>query len=215
MDSKTTTQEQISALADGEISVGQLDGILALLRDKDAQENWKLYHQIGDLLRSDDMNVRLSESFSARLSARLEAEPTIMAPAATLQNIPALSQGNEAQNNVRPAKLVGRRWAIPGMAAAAAMAAIAFVSTPQLMVALKGTSPSSPASISVAGNNAGDLSTGGGGKETVMAASSTGEMVVRDPRIDDYLLAHQRYSPSVYSTAQYARSATFATESNK
>jgi sigma-E factor negative regulatory protein RseA len=38
---------------------------------------------------------------------------------------------------------------------------------------------------------------------------------LRDPGIDDYLLAHQRFSPSVYSTAQYARSATFVNDSNK
>ncbi len=42
------------------------------------------------------------------------------------------------------------------------------------------------------------------------------EMVyLRDPLIDQYLLAHQRFSPSVYSTAQYARSAAFANETNK
>jgi sigma-E factor negative regulatory protein RseA len=39
--------------------------------------------------------------------------------------------------------------------------------------------------------------------------------MLRDPDIDDYLLAHQRFSPSVYSTAQYARSATFATDTEK
>jgi sigma-E factor negative regulatory protein RseA len=39
--------------------------------------------------------------------------------------------------------------------------------------------------------------------------------VLRDPRIDEYLLAHQRFSPSMFSTAQYARSATFATDSGK
>jgi sigma-E factor negative regulatory protein RseA len=49
---------------------------------------------------------------------------------------------------------------------------------------------------------------------TITVASQDGE-VLRDPRIDDYLLAHQRFSPSVYSTAQYARSATFAVESDK
>ncbi len=38
---------------------------------------------------------------------------------------------------------------------------------------------------------------------------------LRDPLIDQYLLAHQRFSPSVYSTAQYARSAAFANEKDK
>jgi sigma-E factor negative regulatory protein RseA len=49
----------------------------------------------------------------------------------------------------------------------------------------------------------------------VVSANAPEGVVLRDPRIDEYLLAHQRFSPSVYSTAQYARSATFATDSNK
>jgi len=38
---------------------------------------------------------------------------------------------------------------------------------------------------------------------------------LRDPQFDQYLLAHQRFSPSVYSTAQYARSAAFANDKDK
>jgi sigma-E factor negative regulatory protein RseA len=53
------------------------------------------------------------------------------------------------------------------------------------------------------------------GHIAVVSANAPEGVVLRDPRIDEYLLAHQRFSPSVYSTAQYARSATFATDSNK
>jgi sigma-E factor negative regulatory protein RseA len=49
--------------------------------------------------------------------------------------------------------------------------------------------------------------------EARVVAQQGGE-VLRDTRIDEYLLAHQRFSPSVYSTAQYARSATFAIDSD-
>jgi sigma-E factor negative regulatory protein RseA len=48
--------------------------------------------------------------------------------------------------------------------------------------------------------------------KTITVASQDGE-VLRDPQIDEYLLAHQRFSPSVYSTAQYARSASFDVDS--
>jgi sigma-E factor negative regulatory protein RseA len=97
----------------------------------------------------------------------------------------------------RPARVAGyKRWALPGMVAAAATAAIAFVVTPQLMVAMKGNPASEPAG-------------------SVVTASAAQGTVLRDERIDDYLLAHQRFSPSVFSTAQYARTATFSTDSNK
>ncbi len=214
MNSKMNTQEQISAMADGEISVEQLDEALAALRSKDGHEDWKLYHQIGDLLRSEDMNVQLSKDFSARMSARLEAEPTIIAPAAK-SDAPAPSSLTCAVKETRSPKASVKRWAVPGMAAAAAMAAVAFVTTPQLMVAFKDAPADKSPGISVASNSVTSQANGGAAQETVIAASASGEIVVRDPRIDDYLLAHQRYSPSVYSTAQFARSATFATESNK
>jgi len=112
-----------------------------------------------------------------------------------------------------------RRWAIPGMIAAA-VASVAFIGTPQLMVAMKGepmpsageamvasTGTAQPVKVSGAAPAAGQFA----------AASSTapGEVVLRDSRIDDYLLAHQRFSPSMYSTAQFARSATFETAPGK
>jgi sigma-E factor negative regulatory protein RseA len=97
------------------------------------------------------------------------------------------------------------------MAAAAAMAAVAFVATPQLMVAMHGNPISAETSIASASTDKPSAAD----SATVTAASASGEVVMRDPRIDDYLFAHQRFSPSLYSTAQYARSATFATESTK
>ena len=88
-----------------------------------------------------------------------------------------------------------RRFAMPaGMAAAVAVAA--FLTVPQMMT-----------------SNA-PVVTAAAAPETITVASKDGE-VLRDPRIDDYLLAHQRFSPSVYSSAQYARAATFAVDSDK
>jgi sigma-E factor negative regulatory protein RseA len=195
MNTKDMSREQISALADGELSDQQLEVALAALRQQDARADWDVYHQIGDVLRSDDMAVSLSPEFSARMAARLEAEPAIVAP--IVQTVPSIAP--------RPS----RRWAIPGMVAAAAMAGIAFVTTPHLMVALQGQSDASAVASSTPALAVPSAS------ESTVAASVAGDVVLRDPRIDDYLLAHQRFSPSVYSTAQYARSATFATDSSK
>ncbi|WP_188419201.1 sigma-E factor negative regulatory protein [Oxalicibacterium solurbis] len=192
MNTTNMTREQISAFADGELPNGHLDVVLAALRQDEGRDAWNLYHQAGDALRSDELNVRLSADFNARMFARLEDEPTIMVP---------------ANKRVAVAKDASplRRFAMPGMAAAA-VAVAAFLTVPQMMTQNQHAAPtlaSAPAPVVASA-----------APETVTVASQEGE-VLRDPRIDEYLLAHQRFSPSVYSTAQYARSATFAVDSEK
>lgn len=71
-------KEKISALMDGELerlaSSGSLD---ALRAGGEARDTWRDYHLIGDAMR--DARV-LSPGFSARVAAKLAAEPTVMAP---------------------------------------------------------------------------------------------------------------------------------------
>ena len=185
MDNRELTRERISALVDGECGEVEADIALAALHGEGDQANWEIYHQIGDVLRSDDMAVNMRADFSTRMAARLAAEPIHLMPEA---HPPASSAVRTAQGF--------RRWALPGAIAAAAAAAMAFVATPQLMVALKGSTDPVPT-------------------VATMAASATEGAVLRDERIDDYLLAHQRFSPSVFSTTQYARTAAFASDSDK
>lgn len=197
MNTKEMTREKISAMADGELPSEHVDIVLAALRNNEGKTDWDIYHQIGDMLRSDDMAVELSPEFSARLSAYLDAEPTIIAPV-------AINRGQKTcKNPVLTGK--GKRWALPSMAAAAAMATVAFFTTPQLMVALNGGAETADSAVKPAS----------GANVSIVAASAPDGVVLRDPRIDDYLMAHQRISPSVYSTAQFARSANFATDWNK
>jgi len=202
MDTTQKTREQVSALADGELHDAELDAAFAALRNADAGADWELYHRIGDALRSEEVaNVALSNDFSSRLSARLAAEPAIVAPVGgvkTGQAVPASA----------------RRWALPGFAAAAAMAGIAFVATPQLMVALNGeaTSAAGQPVVAEVRQTPPVVPVAAAGPAV---AEESGAVVLRDPHVDDYLLAHQRFSPSIYSTAQYARSATLATQPDK
>jgi len=201
MNTNEMTREQISALADGELPDDHVDVVLAALRREQGKADWDIYHQIGDVLRSDDMDVNLSPGFAARLSAHLDAEPTIVAPVSRTAG-EAPQDCKEASGN-RGSQ--ARRWALPSMAAAAAMATVAFFTTPQLMVAMKGDADTVETTAKMAASE----------PAGVVAASASEGVVLRDPRIDDYLMAHQRISPSVYSTAQFARSANFASDSNK
>ncbi|SMP69698.1 sigma-E factor negative regulatory protein [Noviherbaspirillum suwonense] len=190
METKSLVQERVSVFADGETSDEQLDIALADLRNAEGKASWELYHQIGDLLRSDEMAVPMSAGFAASMAARLAAEPALVAPV-----LPA-----------RARKTGFRRMALPGVLAAAA-AAVAFVGTPQLMVAMHG-GPGSGATVAV-------VSDSGVSRTALNVNSARAGAVLRDQGIDEYLMAHQRFSPSVYSSAQYARSATFANESGK
>lgn len=78
MDTNKKMREYISAFADGELPDADLELALAALREADGHQTWRLYHRIGDALRSDPAagTGELSPDFAARLADRLAAEPT-------------------------------------------------------------------------------------------------------------------------------------------
>ena len=70
--------ERISAFMDGE--AGQAETHHALLRlkqDTESNQIWAAYHLIGDTMRGDPL---LRDDFMARFHARMESEPTQLAP---------------------------------------------------------------------------------------------------------------------------------------
>lgn len=216
-------REQISALADSELADSRIDVALAALRQTDERAAWDIYHQIGDVLRSDEMAVPLRPDFSARMAARLEAEPTIIA---SFHHASTASQTacETVPVKAAPGKRALKRFAMPGMVAVAAATA-ALMAAPQLMVAKKESPANANEQIMIASaNRTPTLSVSHASVAVPVVAAKAAavsstpareDVVLRDPRIDEYLLAHQRFSPSVYSTAQFARSATFATDSDK
>ena len=203
MNTKDITQEQISALADGELSDAYVDMALAALRQADGRDAWDVYHQIGDIMRSDDMALTMSADFSTRMAARLDAEPAIIAAPLAVTSQPseqiAVGGGQPVRVGVIGVRRTIKRFALPGMAAAA-VAAAAFIITPQAVVV------SGPAAQQMTLASASAVSDD-------HVVTHAGE-VLRDSRMDEYLTAHQRFSPSLYSAAQYARPATFAPDAN-
>jgi len=147
-------KDRISALMDGELDEHAAEDALNQVgRDAEAGETWRTYHMIGDLLREDRV---LSPGFAARVSERLGAEPTVLAPAAAR---------------------TPRRWfPLPVAAAAAAVALVAWVAfAPQ-----RDVQPPAPAPGPV-------------------AEAAKPPAVVPRPTVaaNDYLLAHQGFSPRV------------------
>ena len=216
METKDMTQEQISALLDSELGDAHIEVALATLRRSEGKATWDAYHQIGDVLRSEDMAHEFSDGFTARLLSRLDEEPPILAPSPRGEPQPAQLQQAAAGG----ARL--KRFGIPiAIAAAAVFALVAVPQFTKKQDRIAGTETIQLPSGGP-GNGGGIVLTGGaGGAQT--AAPQTGTVtaadgaVLRDPRLDEYLMAHQRYSPAWNSSAEYARSATYTvtSDSNK
>lgn len=146
------------------------------------------------------MAISLSPDFATSFSARLEAEPTILAPGIGQDQTGQLRTSIASSGSAR----IYKRFSVQSIAVAATVAVFAYISAPQLMVALKGAPQNGRASTAMMASSS-----------TSIISNAQEGTVLRDPQIDQYLLAHQRFVPSAYSIAQYARPATFATDSNK
>jgi sigma-E factor negative regulatory protein RseA len=71
--------EHISRLVDGELDEVEVDAVCAHLKRGEGMATWVCYHAIGDALRGAD---HASPEFVRRFAARLDAEPTVLAPRA-------------------------------------------------------------------------------------------------------------------------------------
>jgi sigma-E factor negative regulatory protein RseA len=153
-------KEILSVWMDDELSREQADALLPQIkRDGQLRRDWDCYHLIGDALRGVE-----GADIGAKLRARLDAEPTVLAPR-------------------RRSKPERPHWG--AMSIAASAAAVAFVG----WMALSGKPTESVQMAAV--------------PATVIPHASA---VVADGT-KDYLLAHQRYSPSsaMQGVAPYVR----------
>jgi len=70
--------EQLSALTDNEIDLADAEHLLASMQSNSpAAEAWSRYHLIGDAMRGTPM---LSADFKDKLMAKIDMEPTVLAP---------------------------------------------------------------------------------------------------------------------------------------
>ncbi|HEU0188228.1 MAG TPA: sigma-E factor negative regulatory protein [Gallionellaceae bacterium] len=71
-------KERISTLMDGELYEDEATALLGNLKsDAEAQQDWRAYHLIGDVLRQPD---HISRDITPALRVRLREEPAVLAP---------------------------------------------------------------------------------------------------------------------------------------
>jgi len=79
-------RDQISRLMDGDLDGAEAEAAFCELKRSERFEEWTCYHVIGDCLRR---NGGPTAGFASRFAARLESEPTVVAPHATQRQQPS------------------------------------------------------------------------------------------------------------------------------
>jgi sigma-E factor negative regulatory protein RseA len=148
------TNERISALMDGEADEPELTrDLIHLSSNGDLRRTWDTYHLIGDTLRG-----HAAPALAAKVSQRLDREPTVLAP---------------------PRRAPRGKIAQLVYSAAACVAAVALV----VWLALPGLKPE-PQQVAASAPQ-GTLSAA---PEAALTPAAVG--------VENYLLAHQSFSPA-------------------
>lgn len=171
-------KQDISALMDGELEASQASSVIGQIgRNPGLQEQWAIYHLIGDAIRH---SVEYPRDLTRKVSEKLEAEVTVLTP----RRLPRRSSA--------------RVYVVSAAASVAAVAMVAWVmlqSAPEVARPVIAQPQSAPMATLVATTPA-------------VAQRTAGSSAAPLPRaIDEYLLAHQEYSPStqIQGVAPYIR----------
>lgn len=164
--------DRLSAFMDGESSPAEThQALLRLNQDAECRETWSTFHLIGDVMRGDAL---MHEDFMTLFHARMESEPTQLAPRRTQW----------------------RKYAGYGLSAAASVSAIAIVAS--LVFTDNPLLPKQGEQIVVADPQR---------AATVQQVAPRPAAVVTTGKLNEYLMAHQEYSPStaIQGVAPYVR----------
>jgi negative regulator of sigma E activity len=123
---------RLSCLLDGELQADECRALVERLRqDEDACRRWNMLNCAGDAIRSADVASWHADGFVTRVSAALDGEPTVLAPAALASR-----------------SSIGR-WLLPGAGVAAAAVVLLAVGLPVRQAsspgALASKAPAAPA----------------------------------------------------------------------
>ena len=164
-------RSRLSAAMDGDRE--PLDQVCRAWRDDpDARATWHAYHLIGDVMRSSELASAPSRdaAFLAALRQKLADEPVVLAPAPAAKPVRSRSG-----------------WLMPAAAAAG------FVVVAGVLVVTRLSGPGSeggaPVMAGAPGSPLGVMQVSTGA--LAVPANGLSGAVIRDPRLDEYLRAHQ------------------------
>ncbi|VTU39838.1 hypothetical protein H4CHR_04823 [Variovorax sp. PBS-H4] len=209
----TTVNEQVSALADGHLRDDEFAQVIDEVCGSDElRATWHAYHVVGDVLRS-GVHTACSDSslFLSRLQKRLATEPSVPALAPDAAAMPVLRRAEAANEPVFRWKLVA------GAASLAAAAAIGWNwvgvvgPRPAAQLAQQQQQQQQQGSGSVLAAS-GSAPQGGSSVLTpmrVVVGSGNPQVMLRDPRLDQLLEAHQQAGGASQMPSGFLRNATF------
>jgi sigma-E factor negative regulatory protein RseA len=201
--------ERLSALLDGELDGSGVETACRSWRaDAEMRRAWHDWHAIGDVLRSDDLacDPDAALGFCAAVSARLAREAVVLAPAPV-----AVGDAAPRQASLRS------RWAI-GSAVAAGVVLVAGtfavvgpgLAPPAERVALGDTSAAAPLDSAAQASPVRDSRFAGSDVTAPEVAVVADQKVIRDARLERYVVAHKQFagSSALGVPSAFLRSAT-------
>jgi sigma-E factor negative regulatory protein RseA len=213
MNDSDKLREQVSALVDGQLH-GE-DFALAVEQvcsQDELRRTWNAYHVVGEVLRSGQHTVcRDSSAFLAGFRERLASEggkPTVaVAPALAVKAVPQVEAANEPMfrwklvagvASLAAAAAIGWNWVGSGplQAPAGAQLAQGVGAAPVLASAIQpaGESPTTTTRV-------------------LIGERQQPQVMLRDPRLDALLEAHQQAGGGSHMPSGFLRNATFEGQS--
>lgn len=196
--------EWLSALADGQLDAAEFAAAMGMLAsDTQALASWRAYHVVGDVLRTAELSSHAADNgFAARFQARLAAEgpvqrPDVQAVVQVAQLAPVVSaQGASANDGQFRWKLVA------GLASVAAVAALSW----SALVPVGGSGQVAPQLAQAV-----PAVQGPPGVQGVAVAGPGRQVMMRDPRLDQLLVAHKQFggTSALQMPAGFLRNATY------
>jgi sigma-E factor negative regulatory protein RseA len=212
---RSDSREELSALADGELSGDAVRRACALWRDdSEHRSTWHAYQLIGDVMRSEDLacDASADRAFLGALRTRLAAEPVVLAP------VPTASAEALAGKSAAAGRTVWRTWRAPAAVAAGFVAVAGVLVVMRGAGSLPGAEPAvpiaqaelpaavaQPQALQQVAVPAAQLAA----TEPSQGIVANGQLI-RDAQLDRYLAAHKQFagSSALGVPSAFLRSAT-------
>lgn len=188
--------ELLSALADGVLEGEELAQALDLAAHSEAQRTWQLYQLVGDVLRAPELAAYGRNALAERVCAQL-AQQALRLQTAAGDMAEMVAAAAPARTEAANAAQFHWKW-IVGLASMATVAVVGWGVFGALReqgasaVQLAASQPAAPL-VAVADPN------------------GAAQPMLRDPRLDELLAAHQQYgyTPALQMPAGFLRNAAF------